>query len=91
MTTALARTGELDRYMADLSTEDVQPFTEGQDFLDRPMPAFSAPAPVILGNVYLVRILDAFDPAFLRFAKLLVIEHETDRRVTFTWQEIKFE
>jgi len=72
----------------ELATGSVQPFTEGQQFLQARPPAFSVPAAVQLGHLYLVRIVDRNDPAFLRFAKLLVTAHRPGEEVSFVWAEL---
>lgn len=72
----------------ELATGSVQPFTEGQAFLQARAPAFSTPAAVHVGHVYLVRIVDRLDPAFLRFAKLLVTAHRPGEEVRFMWDEL---
>jgi hypothetical protein len=73
----------------DFLTGSVQPFPEGQQFLQAAPPAYSSPAPVHAGHLYLVRITDRSDPAFLRFAKLQVTAHRPDEEVSFVWTELR--
>jgi len=72
----------------ELATGSVQPFREGQAFLQARPPVASVPAAVQLGHLYLVRIVDRNDPAFLRFAKLLVTAHRSGEEVGFVWAEL---
>ena len=75
--------------LQDYSTGAVQSFVEGEQFLNGPPLTTSRPAPITVGHVYLVRIVDRNDPEFLRFVKLLVVGHAPGQSVTVRWQELR--
>ena len=65
------------------AVEGFQPIPEGSRLLAGSTEGATAPA--ALGHVYLVRIVDARDPAFERIAKLIVVGHVPGESVTIRW------
>lgn len=66
-----------------------QPFTEGNIYLASAPPSGIGSVPVQDGHLYLVRIVDANDPGFFRFVKLMVTSHRPSDQVTLVWQELR--
>lgn len=60
-----------------------QPIPEGPSLLTGPTEAATARAAV--GHVYLLRLVDAREPAFERIAKLLVVAHTPNESVTLRY------
>ncbi len=74
--------------LEDYADQTYQFFVEGSRFLHSATPSHSRPIDVYEGHIYLARIQDLYDPDFLRFAKLLVTDHQAPDQVTVVWQEI---
>lgn len=70
-----------------LITRDVertfQSLPESKHLLGTTAPLASLP--VVVGHIYLMRLVDGRDPSFERIAKLLVLSHVPGESVTFRW------
>lgn len=67
----------------DNPNETLQPLREGPALFAAVGP--SANAPVRLGHIYLVRIVDKKDPGFQLLVKMLVIAYSPNESVTLRW------
>ena len=65
------------------AVEGFQPLPEGSRLLTGSLEGATAPA--VLDHVYLVRIVDARDPAFERIAKILLVGHVAGESATIRW------
>jgi hypothetical protein len=61
-----------------------QPLQEGSKLFGEPKS--SANAPIQLGHIYLVRIVDSKDKSFQQLVKLMVIAYRPEEAVTVRWE-----
>lgn len=66
--------------------EKLQPLKEGAALFGELRP--SAPAPVRLGHIYLVRIADKKDKTFQHIVKFIVIAYRPNESVTIRWEPL---
>jgi hypothetical protein len=70
----------------DLSKQEFQPLQEGPKLFTDIGP--SATAPIKLGHIYLVRIVDKKDKSPQQLVKLMVIAFRPDESVTLRWESL---
>jgi hypothetical protein len=63
--------------------EALQPLREGPALFGEPGP--SANAPIRLGHIYLLRLVDKKDSSFKQIAKLMVVGYSPNESVTLRW------
>jgi hypothetical protein len=68
----------------DLSRPEYQPLQDAHKLFTEVAP--SATAPIKLGHIYLVRIVDKKDPSFQQLVKLMVIGYRPEESVTLRWE-----
>lgn len=73
-------------FKEDNPNETLQPLREGPALLAGAGP--SANAPVKLGHIYLVRIVDKKDPSFQLMVKLLVVGYTPNESITLRWARL---
>ena len=67
----------------DNPNEALQPLREGPTLFGEPGP--SANAPIRLGHIYLLRLVDKKDSSFQLIAKLMVVAYTPNEAVTLRW------
>ena len=70
----------------DIRKQEFQPLQEGSKLFTDVGPQVSAP--IKLGHIYLVRVVDKKDKNTLNIVKLMVIAHRPEESVTLRWESL---
>ena len=70
----------------DIRKQEFQPLQEGSKLFTDVGPQVSAP--IKLGHIYLVRVVDKKDKNTLHIVKLMVIAHRPEESVTLRWESL---